>query len=179
MNKSCKEEGCLGEDYVRGRCKKHYLANWHLQNRTRRLSANKTWYKANRDKHLARTTRLTPEARARKDALQKARRESDPLGYRNNNLKVRYNITHDEYLARLLANKGCCEICGANEPRSKHTDKFAVDHEHTSGLVRGILCHPCNWALGQLKDSPAIIRKAAEYLEKTAVGCWEDLSWHR
>jgi hypothetical protein len=40
-----------------------------------------------------------------------------------------------------------------------------IDHDHETGKVRGMLCFPCNAALGQLQDDPTIIRRAAEYVE--------------
>lgn len=120
---------------------------------------------------------LTPDQRKRKSLLQKAKRLNDPLGYRNNNLLSRYGITHEHYLNRLKANGGKCEICYSDSPRSSAVDTFAIDHDHTTKQVRGILCHPCNWALGYLKDNPLLFRRAAAYLEDSSIGCWEDLPW--
>jgi Recombination endonuclease VII len=40
-----------------------------------------------------------------------------------------------------------------------------IDHDHVTGTVRGVLCFTCNAALGQLQDDPAIIRRAAAYVE--------------
>ena len=55
-----------------------------------------------------------------------------------------------------------CEICGSNE-KTLH-----VDHDHSTGEIRGVLCFLCNSAIGKLKDSAALLRKAAEYIEKGA-----------
>ncbi|MDR3687190.1 MAG: endonuclease domain-containing protein [Coriobacteriia bacterium] len=63
----------------------------------------------------------------------------------------------DEEMARLDAGVPC-DICGAPA-----TD---VDHSHSTGLVRGYLCSPCNLTLGKMKDSPALLRRAADYLER-------------
>lgn len=51
-----------------------------------------------------------------------------------------------------------CPICLKRPP-------VHVDHDHETGAVRGMLCFPCNAALGQLQDDPTIIRRAAEYVE--------------
>ncbi len=120
---------------------------------------------------------LTVEQRNSKTNRQRERRQRDPLGYRNSNLMTRYGITHESYEDRLAANGGGCEICGSKSPRTKSVTTFAVDHDHQTGGVRGILCHPCNWTLGYAFDDPAILRKAAKYLEDSQVGCWEDLVW--
>lgn len=63
-----------------------------------------------------------------------------------------------EELKRQQDNK--CQVCGI-EP-----DKLVVDHDHSSGIVRGLLCGACNSGLGFLKDSIKIAVSAAKYLRK-------------
>ncbi len=75
-------------------------------------------------------------------------------------------MTLDEFDAMLGAQNGGCGICGApisNGGRGTH-----VDHCHDSGAIRGLLCRLCNVGLGQFKDSPALLRAAAAYLEEHA-----------
>lgn len=55
-----------------------------------------------------------------------------------------------------------CAIC--QRPADKHT-RLVVDHDHQTGYVRGLLCTQCNNAIGQLQDSPDLLRQAALYLE--------------
>jgi len=52
-----------------------------------------------------------------------------------------------------------CWICGVKE-------KLHIDHCHASGKVRGVLCRACNHGVGNFKDNPELLRKAAEYIEK-------------
>ena len=52
-----------------------------------------------------------------------------------------------------------CAIC--------YGEAEAIDHCHETGRVRGVLCNACNQTLGKMHDSPALLRRAAEYLEKT------------
>ena len=58
---------------------------------------------------------------------------------------------------------GACAICRSTSPGGK--GRFHVDHDHVTQEIRGLLCHGCNTTLGQVKDSPAALRAAAEYLE--------------
>ena len=55
-----------------------------------------------------------------------------------------YGITGEEYNAMLAAQHGGCALCGAPPTRNR----LAVDHDHETGRVRGILCMPCNRTLG-------------------------------
>jgi hypothetical protein len=75
-----------------------------------------------------------------------------------------HGVSGEEYARRLADQDGKCRLCGTPEAESRH-GVLDVDHCHTSGRIRGLLCHRCNWALGLLGDDPALLRCAAEYLE--------------
>lgn len=82
---------------------------------------------------------------------------------RNSLLKFRFGISHDIYEEMLKSQNFKCAIC---ETDQKDLDKrLAVDHCHTTGTVRGLLCGSCNRALGLLKDDYKIVNKAKEYLK--------------
>jgi hypothetical protein len=86
---------------------------------------------------------------------------------RDSFLRSTFGITLAEYNERLATQGGCCLLCLTPEAESRH-GVLDVDHDHKSGYVRGLLCHQCNWALGILGDDPALLRRAAEYLEASA-----------
>jgi Recombination endonuclease VII len=82
----------------------------------------------------------------------------------------KYGITLEVYTAMYNNQKGVCAICTLPE---KSMDSLtgqirylSVDHCHTTGVVRGLLCSLCNSAIGKLKDDPRLLRKAALYLEE-------------
>lgn len=77
---------------------------------------------------------------------------------------ARYGLTGPE-VAELLQQTSC-EICGSTDPRRKD-GRFRIDHCHATGKVRGVLCHPCNIAIGLMQDQPNVLRAAAAYLERT------------
>ena len=65
-----------------------------------------------------------------------------------------------QYPSLYLKQEGKCRIC-EREPGSR---KLSIDHSHSTGQVRGLLCTNCNLALGNLKDSPLLAVRAAQYL---------------
>lgn len=77
----------------------------------------------------------------------------------------KHGLTLDERQAMLDVQGGLCAIC---KEETAFTGSYAacVDHCHATGRLRGILCAPCNLALGKMKDDPARLRAAADYLEK-------------
>jgi len=79
---------------------------------------------------------------------------------RAHQLRLNYNITPQEYDAMLSAQGGGCYICG----RPPKTKRLAVDHDHKTGLVRGLLDRRCNNALSMFSDSPKRMLKAVSYL---------------
>jgi len=88
------------------------------------------------------------------------------MGSRHRSTK--YGVSETDYTAMLLTQGNCCAICQISEQEYKLTseryNKFAVDHCHTSGKVRGLLCTNCNTALGLLKDNKSALQRAIDYL---------------
>lgn len=83
---------------------------------------------------------------------------------RSANLKRRFQITEADYTAMLEAQSGRCAICGTSKPGTSGV--FAVDHDHETGQVRGLLCRSCNVGIGNLKDKADLLRSAIAYLER-------------
>lgn len=71
--------------------------------------------------------------------------------------RYRYGLTQDE--VETLNSLERCAIC--------HGEAQVIDHCHHTSRLRGVLCHSCNQTLGKMHDSPALLRRAAEYLEQT------------
>lgn len=102
-------------------------------------------------------------------AWQKAWRKANPEKVKNTDLKKLYGITLQDYQRMAESQAHRCAICGEYEtavdkqgiPRS-----MPVDHCHATGKIRELLCSACNKALGGFRDSPSLLRKAAEYIEK-------------
>jgi len=78
-------------------------------------------------------------------------------------LVLKYGITFDDFKAMLKNQNYQCAICGIHQAQLVY--RMAVDHDHSTGKVRGLLCRPCNHALGLLKDDPRNAARASEYLK--------------
>jgi hypothetical protein len=74
----------------------------------------------------------------------------------------RYGITLEEYRKLHEAQDGRCAICNIAE--IELSKRMHIDHCHTTGVVRGLLCHHCNTGIGLFKENIEIMRKAMEYL---------------
>lgn len=86
----------------------------------------------------------------------------------SNNLKSKYGINLEQYICMFKKQNGLCAIC--NEPetcvRAGKVMSLSVDHCHTSGDIRGLLCNDCNRGIGLLKDDAKTLLKAYEYITK-------------
>lgn len=78
-------------------------------------------------------------------------------------LKTKYNITVNDYNKLFEKQEGKCAICGAHQINFKKA--LAVDHDHETGKIRGLICFNCNIMLGQAKDNINILKNAINYLK--------------
>jgi hypothetical protein len=70
---------------------------------------------------------------------------------------------------RIFESQGrVCAVCGSDDPQGNVHGQWATDHDHSTGLVRGILCNPCNIMLGFGRDDPSVLDRGAEYLRKSS-----------
>lgn len=110
----------------------------------------------------------TPEGKA---AYQKEYRTQNPEKHRDLGYRKNFGIDLEEYQRLFLAQNGVCDICAKpeTEMRSNKVKWMAVDHNHTTGAVRGLLCTACNKMIGLAGDSKETLAKAIKYLEKHEV----------
>lgn len=100
----------------------------------------------------------------------KRRSNYNPERRREEGLKQLYGITLEDLNSMYANQEGCCAIC--NIPLSLHVGKTKkgkvhVDHCHTTGKVRGILCTKCNTLLGMAEDNKHTLQKAILYLDRS------------
>lgn len=102
--------------------------------------------------------------RSRRRDKEKARYWKNPDAARNRHLRRKYAIDLIAYGTLLIAQEGCCAICGTAPRENRLLD---VDHDHATGIIRGLLCSNCNRILGYAHDDPSILQKAVVYLEQS------------
>lgn len=95
---------------------------------------------------------------AGKIAEKRYRQTTGVLTAKANRIKNRYGLTLKQVEKMKLAQHNLCAIC-LEEPNIWH-----IDHDHSTNKVRGMLCGPCNMALGLFKDDINNMQKAIEYL---------------
>jgi len=103
--------------------------------------------------------------RIRKNKWHKT--ELGKISSANTKLKRRFGITLEEYNKMYAVQHGKCLICDATESTLNH--RLAVDHCHTTGKIRGLLCKSCNVALGGFKENIKNLTRAIEYLKVQGV----------
>jgi hypothetical protein len=122
----------------------------------------RVWYRANRERVIANVVAWQRDNKERYNARQREYRESHPDRDWPAYLRRNFGLTVDEYEAFVAAHDSRCAICDAEPPEGK---RHHLDHDHESGAVRGLLCVRCNNGLGQFRESPALLQRAADYLE--------------
>lgn len=89
-------------------------------------------------------------------------REQHVANIRRRNLRKMYGITVEQYDQMLAEQNGGCALCG-KPPEKK---RLSVDHDHSNGKVRGLLCRHCNFMIGLAREEPKVFEAAIAYLAK-------------
>lgn len=126
----------------------------------------KAWYAANRDREIARVQDWQDANRDQYGESQRTWRTANPELKRRidreGHLRRKFGITQGDYDRMLEAQGFGCGICGDVRPGGR---TFHVDHDHVTGEVRGLLCVKCNQGIGLLRENPALLHMAVEYLQ--------------
>lgn len=121
-----------------------YMKEWNKNNRARATATHAAYVIKNRDKVRA--------------------------GRVSRDLRVMYGITIEDYNKMFIDQGGCCAICRRPEvivdKRTDRMRRLSVDHDHETGIVRGLLCHACNVCLGFVEESTDVIDRVRLYLTK-------------
>ena len=112
--------------------------------------------------------KYSPEGR-RKSYLK--HRDKTTKAQRVYSLKRKFNLSIEDYNKMLEEQNHTCAICQKPEividKRAGKLRELAVDHCHTTGKIRGLLCYNCNRGIGHLQDSVELLQRACSYLRKT------------
>ena len=131
-----------------------------------------------RQRNKMSATRRSPEVWENcKESMRRHDIKRQPIRHARKMVQ-KYGISEEEYQALLKKQGGVCAICQKPEKITDHrTGKpraLAVDHDHSccssttkacGKCIRGLLCLKCNTVLGKMGDDPALLRRAADYLE--------------
>jgi hypothetical protein len=150
----------------RERNRERWRKHIQLRGRKKRTStpATRAYGKAYRLKNIEKESarKKSSEVRAKNNAYMAERRKLHPGKERDAHLWTTFRLRRAQYEAALAALGGGCAICGQECPTGR---RLAVDHDHSTGSYRGLLCCNCNHALGHFRDQPDLLRRAADYLE--------------
>lgn len=133
-----------------------YSNAWKLTNRKKTIETERRWIAKNPEKMLSKQIK-----RKRRYATDLAMRDSQ----RNRALFAKFGITAKQYDEMLLSQGGKCKICNG---LNANGIRLSVDHDHTTGRVRGLLCNNCNLGIGYFMDNVGFLGGAIDYLQPSA-----------
>lgn len=149
-------------------CTHKIRTNNYYKDREKNISKVSEWKKKNRE-------RINAQVREdRKTNPEKFKKWQDSH-YNKHRDKISLNLSLSErkmdkvlYDKMMKEQDNKCAICKQKETRmardGKSITRLCIDHDHSTGNVRALLCHDCNTALGKMKDSPELLMEAAYYL---------------
>lgn len=146
-------------------CHRNNRRKWQKKNLKSVKEQTKKWREDNPERVKANSRSYYQANKSKIKQQAKEWRKRNPNKARDIQLK-KYGITWEDYYLIFTEQEGLCAICGYfSDKKTLH-----VDHDHSTGKVRGLLCRKCNVALGMLQDDPNILKRAAAYVEDSIKG---------
>ncbi len=164
----CERSELTRADFYVDNSKRHGLSNLCKRCESERTKKPKHDHYLRSERHqqsLRRQTKRRYYLKNREEIMVKSRayKRREPGRIRGYLLKRKYHLASEERAEMIVEQQGMCEICG-----EYHGDDLFVDHDHTTGRVRAMLCRHCNSGLGFFKDDPDLLQIAVEYLRMYA-----------
>lgn len=151
-----------------------------MKTNEKQLEANRKWKANNKEKHKAYQKEWRGKNAEKIKQYMSIWRENNqehiqeytsrwktdnPDYFVDKHLKYKYDISIIEYTKMLEKQQFRCAICNTHESEAIR-NKLYVDHQHSTGNIRKLLCHNCNTLLGHSKEDIEILQKAISYLKE-------------
>ena len=140
-----------------------YHKEYNAKNKERRLAYGKEYRSKNRDRCVRSCA-----------AWKKNNPEKKRASSRKTWLKSNYGITPECFDRLMREQNGMCAICNAVFDQGSKIDNAHVDHCHSSGKIRGLLCRTCNTGIGMLREDVGIFMRAVSYLRRNEIDLPDD-----
>lgn len=137
--------------------RKAYIKNYYKNNANYIKEKSRKWREDNKDRVLEDGKKYSRMRKDKNPELERKRR-------REYSLKRKYGITLDQYEELLLRQNNSCAICDRDAGEFK--TNLAVDHDHKTGRIRGLLCTNCNYRMVAKHRDGELLRKIADYIEQ-------------
>jgi hypothetical protein len=155
--------GRLWENTTCRECERKANRAYHKdgrRNKEKKAAYMRQWTQDNKE-------RLAKKGRERYERLLK----ENPSFSREANLRStlkKYGMTEDDYYILLEEQDGRCDICKTfpGDTLGVDRNRLVIDHDHTTGKVRALLCDFCNRGIGMFYDNPDLLVAAAEYVRR-------------
>jgi hypothetical protein len=149
---------------------KECVSKHNKNNRVHLNSMTRLW-RANNVEYVRKySSEYEKNNKQKRSVSRKKRRDADPDKVKHKSLLRTFNLALTDYNKMLAEQNNVCAICGKDEVvcfrKSNKTMSLAVDHDHKTGKIRGLLCKKCNTAIGMFYDNIDLLTSAIKYLEK-------------
>ena len=163
-----------------------YQRRYEERHPERRKASKAAWMAKHRDEWIAKrregTAARAAQAKASKAKWEKAnpdkvyvqrlrQRIKAQLRALSSELRLNYRVSFDEYMAIWKMQGGVCAICKSPHSGNRKVRDLIIEHDHTTGRVRGLTCQFCNHGLAGFKDNIDNLKAAILYLEKHHATC--------
>lgn len=147
-----------------------YNKNSHDSDPLRRVRNHEKYHKEHKEYCNEKSREWRKNNKERQREANRKYREKNRDKMREKDFKyslTKFGLTLEDYTGMYSEQEGKCKICGIDENNLLPKSKLGIDHCHTTGKVRGLLCTNCNTGLGQFKDNIELLDLAINYLKSS------------